>query len=75
MIPSPYTDRAMLFAVQSGEGQAGQWIRQERNALLDFLEAFKKEPPMISGVAIMTDSDNTGESVTAWYGDIIFRKK
>jgi len=27
---------------------------------------------MISGVAIMTDSDDTGESATAWYGDITF---
>jgi hypothetical protein len=24
-------------------------------------------------VAVMTDTDNTGESVTAWYGDILFR--
>jgi hypothetical protein len=29
---------------------------------------------MISGVAIMTDTDNTGESVTAYYGDIRFRR-
>jgi hypothetical protein len=26
--------------------------------------------PPITGIAIMTDTDNTGESVTAWYGDI-----
>jgi hypothetical protein len=29
---------------------------------------------MISGVAIMTDTDNTGESAVAYYGDIIFKK-
>jgi hypothetical protein len=29
---------------------------------------------MISGVAIMTDTDNTGESATAYYGDIVFKK-
>ena len=29
---------------------------------------------MISGVAIMTDTDNTGESAIAYYGDIVFRK-
>jgi hypothetical protein len=29
---------------------------------------------MISGVAIMTDTDNTGESATAYYGDILFKK-
>jgi len=65
----------MMVAVQSGEGQAGQWTREERNIIVDFREAFIAEPPMITGVAIMTDSDNTGESVTAWYGDIIFRRE
>jgi hypothetical protein len=74
-VPSPYTDRSMMVVVQSGDTRAGQWYREERNILLDFREAFNAEPPMISGVAIMTDSDNTGESVTAWYGDIVFRKK
>ena len=29
-----------------------------------------EEPPPIAGVALMTDADNTGEAVTAWYGDI-----
>jgi len=29
---------------------------------------------MISGIAIMTDTDNTGESATAYYGDIAFKK-
>jgi hypothetical protein len=29
---------------------------------------------MISGVAIMTDTDNTGESAAAFYGDIVFKK-
>jgi hypothetical protein len=30
---------------------------------------------MISGVAIMTDTDNTGESATTYYGDILFFNK
>ncbi len=75
VIPSPYTDRSMMFAVQSGDRRVGQWVQEERNILLDFREAFDVEPPMITGVAIMTDSDNTGETATAWYGDIIFRKE
>jgi hypothetical protein len=29
---------------------------------------------MINGVAIMTDTDNTREAATAYYGDILFRK-
>jgi hypothetical protein len=30
---------------------------------------------MIKGVAIMTDTDNTGESATAYYGDIAFHRR
>ena len=38
----------------------------------DYKKAFGEEPTMISGVAIMTDTDNTRESAVAWYGDIVF---
>lgn len=30
---------------------------------------------MISSVAVMTDSDNMGESAEAYYGDIVFKKR
>ena len=29
---------------------------------------------MINGVAIMTDTDNTKEQATAYYGDIVFQR-
>jgi hypothetical protein len=29
---------------------------------------------MVSGVAIMTDTDNTRETAIAYYGDIVFKK-
>jgi len=29
----------------------------------------------ISGVAIMTDTDNTGESAIAFYGNILLKKR
>ncbi len=72
MVASPYTDRSMMIVVQSGNSRANKWVIEERNILSDFREAYNAEPPMITGVAIMTDTDNTGESATAWYGDIIF---
>jgi hypothetical protein len=49
-------------------------VSEERNIYEDYKKAFGQEPPMISGVAIMTDTDNTGESAIAYYGDILFRK-
>ena len=73
IVPNPYTDRAMMIAVDSGEGKINQWVTQRRNLLQDYRKAFQTDPPMISGVAIMTDTDNTGESATAYYGDITFK--
>ena len=44
------------------------------DVLEDYRKAFGEDPPMLSGIAIMTDTDNTGESATAYYGDIRFRR-
>ncbi len=74
MVPNAYTDRVMMFVVESGSAKLDQWVNEERNVYEDYKKAFKQDPPMISGVAIMTDTDNTGESATAYYGDIVFKK-
>jgi len=74
MVPNPYTDRVMMFVLESGSAKLNQWVNEERNVYEDYKKAFGEEPPMISGVAIMTDTDNTGESATAYYGDISFKK-
>jgi hypothetical protein len=74
MVPNPYTNRVMMFVVESGEEKLNQWMSEKRNVYEDYKKAFGQEPPMISGVAIMTDTDNTGESAVAYYGDIVFKK-
>ncbi len=73
MVENPYTNQAMMFVVQGGEEKLHQWVTESRNVYKDYKKAFGEEPTMISGVAIMTDTDNTRESAVAWYGDIIFR--
>jgi hypothetical protein len=74
MVPNPFTDRVMMFVVESGAEKLNQWVDEERNVYEDYQRAFGEKPPLISGVAIMTDTDNTGESATAYYGDILFQK-
>lgn len=73
--PNPYTDRVKMIVIESGNDQVQEWISEKRNILQDYREAFGEDPPHISGVAIMTDSDNTGEAAKAWYGDIIFSRQ
>jgi hypothetical protein len=38
--------------------------------LEDYERAFGRTPPEIIGIGLMTDTDNTGEAATAYYGDI-----
>ncbi len=70
--PNPFAEEVVMVAVESGDARLNQWITEERNVYEDYKTIFKQEPPEISGVAVMTDSDNTGESAVAWYGDIVF---
>jgi hypothetical protein len=64
----------MMIIVESGAADLNRWVTEERNVYEDYKAAFGEEPPSISGVAIMTDTDNTGESATAFYGDILFKR-
>ena len=63
-----------MIVIESGETRLNEWITEERNVFEDYKNAFGKEPPHISGVAIMTDTDNTKERAIAYFGDIIFKK-
>ncbi len=74
IVPNPYTDRVRMVVTESGAERLNTWVTEERNLLEDYKAAFGEEPTLISGVAIMTDTDNTRETGTAYYGDIIFMK-
>ena len=69
---SAYTDRVRMIVAESGGANLGKWVTVRRDVAADFRAAFGEEPPAVSGVALVTDTDNTGESATAYYGDIRF---
>ncbi len=72
VVPNAYTDFTMMIVVESGSERLGQWITEERNIVQDYRRAFGSDPPLITGVAIMTDSDDSGGEASAYYGDITF---
>ena len=72
--PNPYTDRVQMIVVESGSEHLNRWRSSRQDIVEDFRRAFGTDPPRISGIAVMTDTDNTGESATAWYGDITFNQ-
>jgi hypothetical protein len=74
IVANAFTDQTMMVAVNSGPEQTGEWVTVERDIVADYREAFGENPPRIVGVAIMSDSDNTGERATAWYRDLVLEK-
>jgi hypothetical protein len=68
--PSPYTGNSKVVAVESGREKLGTWVNEERNIFEDYRKLFGEDPPEIGAVAIMTDTDDTHEEATAYYGDI-----
>lgn len=74
IVENAYTDFAQMIVVESGPSRVGMWVEEERNIYEDYKKAFGEEPPLINGVAIMSDTDNTKERAVAFYGDIEFGK-
>lgn len=72
VIANPRTQRVQMVVASSGGAGVGAWQALSRNVLDDYRRAFKEEPGKLTGVAVLTDTDNTGERVEAWYGDIRF---
>ena len=70
-LPNAYTGNAMMIAVESGPDKAGQWVSERRDIVADYRLAFGEEPPRIGAIAVMTDTDNTGAAVMAWYDDLV----
>ena len=76
-IPNPYTGQAMMVPVDQGGEKVGRWVQHRVDIVRDYRAAFGEDPPAMASIAIMGDSDNTGESATAWidYIKISARKK
>ena len=70
--PSPYTSQSIMIAVESGADKKEQWISEVRNIKEDIQRFFGEDISQIEGIAIMTDSDNSQSSTTAFYRNIYF---
>ncbi|HIJ22083.1 MAG: DUF3047 domain-containing protein [Gammaproteobacteria bacterium] len=70
--PNAYTDRSRNIAVESGPTRSGEWVHYKRNIVEDLWAQFRLEANKIDAVALMTDTDNSQQRATAYYGNISF---
>jgi uncharacterized membrane protein YdjX (TVP38/TMEM64 family) len=70
-LDNAYTGRAKMVVVRSGPAEVGRWLGERRDVLDDYRRLFGGEPPRVAGIALMTDTDDTGERAVAWYDAIV----
>lgn len=70
VVHNPYTARIRYIVVESGPQRLNQWVDFDRDIEADFRLAFGEAPGPLIGLGLMTDSNNSGASVSAWYGPL-----
>lgn len=70
--PNAYTDRARMLVLRTGAGEAGHWVSERRDVGADFRQAFGHAPAKLTGLALASDTDNTGEEAKAGFADFRF---
>ena len=71
----PGDKNCRVFVLESGNRKAGQWVEERRNIRKDFKTAFGEDPPNVGAIGIETDTDQSNESVTAYYAEPRLTKK
>ena len=71
--PNAFTSNAHMLAVDSGKEKLNTWVQHRRNVLQDIKTYLKLDNvEHIDAVAIMTDTDNSGQEAVAYYGEVYF---
>jgi len=70
VIPSAHTSQVKMMVVASGPDGLGRWHSVQRNIDDDYKAAYGTAPGPVLGVAVMTDTDNTGSQAIGNYAGI-----
>jgi hypothetical protein len=70
--PSPYTKKSIDYVLSSTKDNPNVWVTVKANVKEDFMKLHGIEVLDISGVAIMTDTDNSKLKAISYYQNIYF---
>ena len=70
--PSPYTKKSIDYVLSSTKKDLDTWVTVKANVKEDFMKLHGIEVSDISGVAIMTDTDNSKLKAVSYYQNIYF---
>jgi len=73
--PSPYTKKSIDYVLSSTIDNLNTWVTVKANVKEDFMRMHRIDVSDISGVAIMTDTDNSKLKAISYYQNIYFSEK
>ena len=73
--PSPYTKKSIDYVLSTTKDNKNTWVTVKANVKKDFKKLHEIDVTEISGIAIMTDTDNSKLKAISYYQDIYFSAK
>ena len=72
VFPSPYSSTTKIIVVRSGRARQGTWVTEKRDVLSDYRQLYgeTEKAPTASGIAVLTDSDDTHSQAVGDYANI-----
>lgn len=76
VVASPrHPEKLRTLVLRSAETNPGTWRAERRNLVEDYRRVFGEAPPTdVEWFAIWSDSDQTNDSVRAYYGKVVARR-
>ena len=73
--PSPYTKKSIDYVLSTTKEKSNIWVTVKANVKEDFKKLHELDVNNLSGVAIMTDTDNSKLKAISYYQNIYFSSK
>ena len=73
--PSPYTKKSIDYVLSTTKKNSNIWVTVKANVKEDFKKLHNLDVNNLSGVAIMTDTDNSKLKAISYYQNIYFSSK
>ena len=73
--PSPYTKKSIDYVLSTTKENSNIWVTVKANVKEDFMKLHDLDVNNLSGVAIMTDTDNSKLKAISYYQNIYFSSK
>tara|TARA_B110000196_G_C21146760_1_gene667067 strand:- start:1422 stop:2066 length:645 start_codon:yes stop_codon:yes gene_type:complete len=73
--PSPYTKKSIDYVLSTTKNNFNEWVTVKANVKEHFKKLHNLEVKKLTGVAIMTDTDNSKLKAISYYQNIYFSSK